>query len=153
MACQDDALLFEEMPGDELRRRLFGSLRRINRGVCNRLRYLQVDGIDKEHHFVCSTQNGKVVGDLALRMAAGGGVLWLMHVTVDERFRRRGIASRLLEMAASHAVEHARTIEMSTYSDMGAEFLPTVVAKLRSRHPELEVVESMPSGLLVPGGW
>ena len=67
-----------------------------------------------------------------------------MHVTVDERFRRRGIAARLIQMAVEEAFGQFGTLEFSTYSDEGAKFLPGVVDRLRGLFPDIRIIEKMP---------
>lgn len=59
------SLSFSMMTGEAMYRRFFIDARRSNRDVLSRIKYLHVDYMSRETHFVCHTDKDRIVGDLA----------------------------------------------------------------------------------------
>lgn len=112
--------------------------KRANRDVLARIKYLHVDEMFRETHFVCHTDKDRIVGDLAIQQSpVEMGVMWLKHVSVDPSWRNRGIAKRLIDVCISHVSRQNMVLEVSRYSEDGTRFLKPVFDGLAAEMPDI----------------
>lgn len=131
-------LFFSMVRGEAMYRRFFIEARRANRDVLTRIKYLHVDEMFNETHFVCHTDKDRIVGDLAIQNAPSEiGVVWLKHVSVDPSCRNRGIAKRMIEDCVSHVRRENKILEVSRYSEDGTQFLKPIFDGLGEELPGL----------------
>ena len=105
-----------------------------------RIKYLHVTEAPKEQHFICYTEQDKLVGSLALQQSPwNSAILWVKHVSVDRDFQNRGIAKQLLAMTFEHALSVDKVLEFSSFSNEGKRFLKPAVLRLQDEFPTLQV--------------
>ncbi len=96
----------------------------------------------KEFHIVCHTDNNKVVGDLALQQSPfDDDIIWLKHVSVAEKFRNMGICKQLLATSIDYVRQNGKTLEVSSYSEMGNLYLEPLIQKAISDNPDLTIID------------
>jgi len=117
----------------------FGSA---NRKLFDRIRYLDVNEMMREHHLVCFTGEHRLVGDLALEQCPYDvDLIWLKHASVDEKFRRIGIAAHLVDLCVKHLNSSKKKLEVSSYSEMGTLYLAPIIQKAISANPDVDIIE------------
>lgn len=135
-------------------RRFFIEAKRSNRDTLARIKYLHIDEMFRETHFVCHTDKDRIIGDLAIQQSpCEMGVLWLKHVSVDSSYRNLGIAKRLIEACVFHVWCENQVLEISRYSEDGTLFLKPLFDRLAAEMPDvirLPPEESMTS-VISPG--
>jgi GNAT superfamily N-acetyltransferase len=133
---------FTLINGMDMANRFYRDAYKFNRKMFENLHYLSASRMSEEFHIVCHNTNDLVMGDLELEQSPyDDHIIWLKHVVVDERFRGRGIASELLDRAFNHVNELGKTLELSSYSPMGLEYLKPVIKRLVQQYDKLDVVE------------
>lgn len=109
-----------------------------NRTVYERIRYLLHSEIYKEKHFVCYTEDDKLVGALGIEKSPyEEDLVWFKFVSVDPDFRAMGIGSTLVQMCIEYVEANGQRIEMSSYSELGEIFLKPKISKLQESRPHL----------------
>jgi predicted N-acetyltransferase YhbS len=117
-------LEFASLRGEDMYRRYLQEFRPANRKIFENIRYLDVQEMFREHHIICITKTHRVVGDLALEQASDEpGILWLKHVSVDERYRQIGIGRQLVDLCIDHIKTNQKGLSVSTYSELGDLYL------------------------------
>jgi GNAT superfamily N-acetyltransferase len=138
-------IFFSMVAGESMYRRFFIDARRANRDVLTRIKYLHIDEMFRETHFVCHTKKDRIVGDLAIQQSPTEmEVTWLKHVSVDPSYRNLGIAKRLISNCIFHVRGENKVLEVSRYSEDGTRFLKP--------HFENVGAESQPAVHLPPTG-
>jgi GNAT superfamily N-acetyltransferase len=139
-------LKFDLVDGETMYQHFCQQFRTVNRKMFENIRYLDVREMLREVHVVCFTAGNRLVGDLALEQSTDEpNALWLKHVSVDERFRKIGVAKTLV----AHCVDHMRSVgkrlEVSTYSEMGELYLAPLIERAISDHPDVDIIEKLRS--------
>lgn len=131
--------------GTEMHRRFFQEGPRSNRDLFERIKYLNVHEMQGELHFVCHTQEQKVVGDLALQHSPWEHeTIWLKHIAVDKAFQNQGIATELIKRSFEYVDEQGKILECSSFSDEGKRYLKPLFQRLRGEFPSLRMKFSDP---------
>lgn len=91
----------------------------------------------KEIHFVHTSEN-QIISNLALQQNPyDDSELWLKHVSVDGRYRNKGLATELYTKAVNYARSQNKSLKRSSPSEMGAKYLSNVVDKIKKENPGL----------------
>jgi len=109
--------------------------------ISQRIKYLYYSwsAVGSEH-YIYAKDNGETIGVACLQLSPyEKNVVWIKFVSIDERYRRMGIATEIIERIFAYAQEKDLILEPSSYSKMGSQYLPKVMKKVSSTHPNVKV--------------
>ena len=115
---------------------LFG--KRVNGKHVDRLYYLDPSEARKEIH-ITAFIGERIVGIAGLEQSPWTGeedLLWIKHVSVEEKYQGQGLGRMLEEAAYAYALEHGKRLHHSDFSEMGSERLKALVTELEARYPQ-----------------
>lgn len=138
---ENSRLAVKTMPGDDLVRYITHSEDE-NHDVFDRIKYLFPSEMHREIHIV-HLDGKRIVSNLALQENPyDDSEYWLKHVSVDEDYRNRGLATELYQKAVELARKNGKAIKRSSSSDMGQKYLSHVVDRIKQDNPDVEIRNS-----------
>ena len=114
-----------------------------NRGVFDRIKYLHPSEMTQEDHII-ALEGEKIVGNLAFQINPYNKTeVWLKHVSVDEKYRNKGIAKKLAEMAVEKIskIRTINTLAVSSYTKQGFQYLPKIFTELDKKYKNLKITK------------
>lgn len=127
------------LDGNELAKIIHSS--RKNDNVFQRLKYLHPTEIHREIHII-ELDDDKIIGSVALQENPyDKKQVWFKHVTVDNKYRNKGIARALIERAFEFVSKHPKysSISISSFSDEGESKLKPLFKKLETKYQNITV--------------
>jgi GNAT superfamily N-acetyltransferase len=110
--------------------------------VYNEMKYIGVSRRRDETHLTLWIGE-LLVADLELQENPHNpNQLWLMHVSTRKGYTQQGFASSLLNHAFSLAKKEKKDISLSSYSDEGSAYLPSVIKRISLEYPEVKVTSA-----------
>lgn len=128
--------LFERVETELANADLFDEIEEGEGKVRKRLHYLSVSEARNQTHVVLYL-DGRIVGISGLQVNPyNEDELWVQHVSIEEDYRGRGLASRLVEAVYAYALEHKKKVTPSSFTQLGQR-LKHVFERLDAQHPEV----------------
>lgn len=104
-----------------------------------RIKYFDINEGEKETHF-CVLDGSKIIGIGGVQVNPyDKDMLWIKHISVDPKYRNKGVAKAIMSKIFSYADHHDKKIKHSSRSDMGKLYLEREAERLAKKYPGIVV--------------
>jgi N-acetylglutamate synthase-like GNAT family acetyltransferase len=112
---------------------------RANADIFTRLKYMNAGESRKEDHFLV-LQRTKIIAAASLQKSPyEPSVVWIKHISVDEKHQNKGHATQLVRAIFNHAAQSNITLQSSSFTEMGRKYLAGVMQRLHADYPDLKI--------------
>ncbi len=110
-----------------------------NRDVFERLRYLCRREFPKETHFLCLDKGMIIAVGSTEKNPYNQDEIWLKHISVDDRFKKRGYGTAILREIMRDVAESGKILAPSSFTVEGYKALGHVYPALHREFPSLRI--------------